>query len=199
MKNDPVYYHDCEHCVFLGHYNGSDLYYHDQGEVTVIARYSSEPGDYSSGLMFGVSNTGSPELHKAYEIARSTGLIREEVDLYYNLTYRYNKTLDSVTDFLFTHGKNTTLIDDWYDFKSFIEELKDYTFHQKQKNIGNLKPLKVWKIKDNTTGLFYHPKMCPHWTKLGKVYTKRQYAQLSLRAAFERVNGDLEIVEYSVK
>ena len=50
----PLYQHNCERCVFLGSYDGSDLYYckatfgHPQG--TVIARHSSEGIDYNSGL-----------------------------------------------------------------------------------------------------------------------------------------------------
>lgn len=47
--------HDCEKCKPLGEFGDADLYYCDSqavGGATVIARYSSEGGDYQSGLVF---------------------------------------------------------------------------------------------------------------------------------------------------
>lgn len=50
----PLYNHDCEACVFLGHQQMQDLYYCDQGGgqnmSTVIARRSDRGEDYVSGL-----------------------------------------------------------------------------------------------------------------------------------------------------
>jgi hypothetical protein len=46
----PIFEHDCEKCIFLGHYEGYDLYF-CKNEPTVIARYG-ENGDYMSGLIF---------------------------------------------------------------------------------------------------------------------------------------------------
>jgi hypothetical protein len=69
----------CENCVFLGTYVGTyeeraDLYFCRQGGnyPTVMAVYSSEPGDYASGIHF---RELIPELKRAYEIAAIKGLI----------------------------------------------------------------------------------------------------------------------------
>ena len=51
----PKYKHDCSKCVFLGRYAKADLYVCPaEGNIidTVIARFSSDPPDYISGLMF---------------------------------------------------------------------------------------------------------------------------------------------------
>lgn len=50
----PLYEHDCTNCKFLGTFNNTDLYVcASQKKIdTIIARYSSEPGDYVSGLDF---------------------------------------------------------------------------------------------------------------------------------------------------
>lgn len=57
MTNKPMFEHDSKCCVFLAHFSNSkfgpcDLYYCDQGGLgkTLIARFSDEPSDYSSGL-----------------------------------------------------------------------------------------------------------------------------------------------------
>jgi hypothetical protein len=47
----PRYLHDCECCRFVGFHKDADLYY-CATEPTVIARYSDEGSDYSSGLVF---------------------------------------------------------------------------------------------------------------------------------------------------
>jgi predicted 2-oxoglutarate/Fe(II)-dependent dioxygenase YbiX len=51
------YKHDCYDCVFLGQHQDADLYVciKDEDGVTmdtVIARFSSDPPDYLSGLIF---------------------------------------------------------------------------------------------------------------------------------------------------
>jgi hypothetical protein len=47
----PIFLHDCEQCVSLGHHNQHDLYYCDQLSVpTVLARYGNEGYEYLSGL-----------------------------------------------------------------------------------------------------------------------------------------------------
>lgn len=49
----PKFQHDCKTCVFLGHYEGHDLYWHPgRIETTVIARFGSEGHEYASGLPF---------------------------------------------------------------------------------------------------------------------------------------------------
>lgn len=48
---DPVFEHDCDQCLFIGHYRGHDLYRCPQGGtvVTIVARYGNEGPDYTSG------------------------------------------------------------------------------------------------------------------------------------------------------
>jgi hypothetical protein len=48
------YEHDCDHCKALGEFQEADLYFCEQGgvEPTVIARYSDDGPDYSSGMVF---------------------------------------------------------------------------------------------------------------------------------------------------
>jgi hypothetical protein len=76
----PTYEHDCTHCTFLGtgEYSGRlyDLYFCKQGHLTptVIARGSSAPHDYSSGLQLAAID---PVLREAYERARRAGLVEE--------------------------------------------------------------------------------------------------------------------------
>lgn len=75
----PVYAHDCDACVFLGHYEERDLYY-CPGELggTVIARASGKPSDYASGLPFGRMRLGSLvnfHLRVAYLIAADLGYV----------------------------------------------------------------------------------------------------------------------------
>ena len=50
----PNYKHDCEKCIYLGVFNGDDLYYcsGSRGNIpTVISRYG-EDGEYQSGMIF---------------------------------------------------------------------------------------------------------------------------------------------------
>jgi hypothetical protein len=44
----PHFEHDCDHCVFLGHYENADLYICPGN--TVLARFSSDGPDYESGF-----------------------------------------------------------------------------------------------------------------------------------------------------
>lgn len=50
----PLYEHACQNCKFLATLNNADLYVcASQNKIdTFLARYSSEPGDYISGLEF---------------------------------------------------------------------------------------------------------------------------------------------------
>ena len=73
----PTYPHDCEECLYLGRYeNGGrvyDLYYHGGHHKTVIGRYGSDGGDYTSGMAFGREGH-VPELREAYNRAKEQGL-----------------------------------------------------------------------------------------------------------------------------
>ena len=78
----PIYEHDCDKCVFLGNYDGHDLYYCPAGvRGTVIARFSGGGPDYSSGLPFGRRPLGYfkganiPHLRVAYLIAADLGYV----------------------------------------------------------------------------------------------------------------------------
>ena len=80
---EPRYEHDdCNGCQFLGRCNGKDLWYH-QSDVTllcsVIARSSSEPSDYISGLAFVGTDA---DLTEAYHRAMAAGLVTGEVGAY---------------------------------------------------------------------------------------------------------------------
>lgn len=79
MDNDsPKFEHDCEACVFLGHYMDHDLYVHPTDSKTVIARYGSK-GDYASGLCF-ANGRHSPIrnlLTEAKERAQMLGYLKD--------------------------------------------------------------------------------------------------------------------------
>lgn len=53
----PHYQHDCRQCTWLGDFQHKegiyDLYF-CASEPTIIARYSDEPQDYHSGIVFGI-------------------------------------------------------------------------------------------------------------------------------------------------
>ena len=53
MERPRFEHDDCSGCHFLGQFDRYDLYY-CTNEPTVICRYSSEGGDYGSGLTFAV-------------------------------------------------------------------------------------------------------------------------------------------------
>jgi hypothetical protein len=67
--SSPHYQHDCKICVWLGdHQVGDriyDLYFCSKGHPTIISRYSDEPGDYNSGLTFGIIRDPIPALREA--------------------------------------------------------------------------------------------------------------------------------------
>lgn len=87
-----MFLHDCDKCIFLGTVVISeqmqDLYYcpNELGGPTIptiIARWSDEGGDYSSGLCFGEStlvrhvngdSRGNAGLMVAYTLAMANGL-----------------------------------------------------------------------------------------------------------------------------
>jgi hypothetical protein len=51
----PRYEHDCSDCVYLGQFNKYDLYFCPR-EPTIIARYSNEGSEYTSGIVFGITS-----------------------------------------------------------------------------------------------------------------------------------------------
>lgn len=77
----PMFVHDSDCCVFLGHYHDStfsmcserrafDLYWCEQGgDPTVLARYSDDGPDYFSGIGMGI-----PPLNVAEDRAVARGL-----------------------------------------------------------------------------------------------------------------------------
>lgn len=69
----PLYEHDSDCCTFLGIFKNADLYYCKQmNNPTVIARFSSDPSDYSSGLCFA---DRSPFLGEAKRLALQQELL----------------------------------------------------------------------------------------------------------------------------
>lgn len=80
----PVFAHDCDECIYLGHYEEHDLYFCPKelgGEGTVIARYGGDGPEYASGLPFGqqplgyYTGTHSRHLRIAYLIAADLGFV----------------------------------------------------------------------------------------------------------------------------
>jgi hypothetical protein len=75
---EPIFRHDCERCVFLGtcqyEERDYDLYFCKQGHFfpTIIARGSSDPHDYTSGLALAAVD---PVLREAYERSKERGFI----------------------------------------------------------------------------------------------------------------------------
>ena len=72
------YQHDCEKCKPLGEFGDADLYYCDAqafGGATVIARYSDDGADYSSGMELAKFN---PDLMEAKKRAIKLGYIKED-------------------------------------------------------------------------------------------------------------------------
>lgn len=79
----PRHEHDCDQCVFLGHFGDADLYFHECAnavQTTVIARVGRR-GAYASGLCFSAPYTdmageqqhGIPELVEARARAIAAG------------------------------------------------------------------------------------------------------------------------------
>lgn len=79
VRQRPKYTHDCKVCTFVGNHNSTDLYYCQNGGPgpTVIARRSTEPSDYMSGLTFAVQNL-IPELRTALNNAIQRSLCDEK-------------------------------------------------------------------------------------------------------------------------
>ena len=71
ITQDKKFTHDCERCVFLGHTLSADLYFCDAAP-TVIARTSSTPEDYVSGIPVVPFDA---RLAVAYGLAHQKGLI----------------------------------------------------------------------------------------------------------------------------
>lgn len=67
----PAYKHDCDDCLFLGHWQGLDLYF-CPNEPTVIARGGDEGPNYTSGL-----NCEPPALVEAQERAVRLGFVAQ--------------------------------------------------------------------------------------------------------------------------
>jgi len=78
----PLHLHDCESCLFLGHYQEIkdleiqcyDLYFCPSKISTFLARYGSDPAEYKSGPF-----KKSPGLKQAIALAIAHNLI--ELDL----------------------------------------------------------------------------------------------------------------------
>lgn len=74
----PLYEHDCDRCQSLGEHRvgdvAADLYFCTQGGNihTVVARYSDDGPDYSSGLEF----MHNPFLREAETRARAQGFLQ---------------------------------------------------------------------------------------------------------------------------
>jgi hypothetical protein len=81
----PKFKHDCEVCIFLGHHDDYDLYYHpDMVMDTLIARFGDGGPEYASGIPF---YGKSQAITKAGNLAVAAGLIsRGRLSEYYNLT-----------------------------------------------------------------------------------------------------------------
>lgn len=74
-NSDPRWEHDCNHCVFVGRWYKFDLWFHPKWKnkiETVIARTSSEPGDYTSGIVFADQGPLKVALKRARELGWET-------------------------------------------------------------------------------------------------------------------------------
>lgn len=74
--NNPQFTHDCDDCIFLGNFNGKDLYVHVKDPQTIIARNGNEPEEYKSGL--GLCSI-DPELKEAGVRAVKLDLLSQEM------------------------------------------------------------------------------------------------------------------------
>lgn len=79
----PLFQHDCDDCISLGEHKigevEADLYFCTQGGImnTVIARYSDDGPDYSSGLEF----MHNPFLREAEKRALEQGHLKSVADM----------------------------------------------------------------------------------------------------------------------
>ena len=87
--------HDCESCTFLGQWKEYDLYFCTQGGSmpTVIARFSSEGQDYTSGI-----HSMNPCLIVAQARATRMGLIADR-PVYANLEEARVASMEHESDF----------------------------------------------------------------------------------------------------
>ena len=66
---EPKFKHDCDKCIFLGHWCKRDLYHHKGGGLeTLIARFGDDGPEYISGKEF-VGN--DPWITKADELVKA--------------------------------------------------------------------------------------------------------------------------------
>lgn len=84
VTEKPKYESDgCKNCVFLGEFNGEDLYFCMQNSPTVISRYGNEGFEYSSGLIFAemglLDPSISPNLTEGLRRAKKYGLVDIEI------------------------------------------------------------------------------------------------------------------------
>jgi len=68
----PKFEHDCEVCVFLGHYLEHDLYCCPKGP-DILARYGDEGSEYMDGLTFAHRNL---HLAECFRRAEQNGLLQ---------------------------------------------------------------------------------------------------------------------------
>lgn len=79
QTDKPIHKHDCDRCVFLGSFNGEDLYYcptYDKSFPkgwTLISRYGVD-GDYCSGGW----KTSLPQMLEARRRAVACGFIKQD-------------------------------------------------------------------------------------------------------------------------
>lgn len=98
----PLFQHDCGHCHYLGTYRDeagrmSDLWVHLTGALpTVIARYSSEGPDYTSGMSFSYGLNAA--LTEARRRAEQRGL--REYNTWEALNYVSDKDATAVAELL---------------------------------------------------------------------------------------------------
>lgn len=84
VRPAPKYQHDCPLCSYLGVFEFGertfDLYFCSQGHAfpTVIARGSSNPHDYSSGILLAQFD---PPLYEALRRAKEAELVAQDVEV----------------------------------------------------------------------------------------------------------------------
>jgi hypothetical protein len=71
----PKFKHDCDKCIFLGHYDGADLY--QCNDTSGIARYGNKGPQYISDFIYNAGYLSSKHLHEAFKRINMR-LLREE-------------------------------------------------------------------------------------------------------------------------
>jgi hypothetical protein len=134
-KDQPLYEHDCDNCAYLGQFKQSDLraldlYVHPGKETTVIARFSSEGSDYSSGLDFAYSaqikNDATSPLLEAKKRAVKAGLINETNFLIGYSPELFDKLHEEYFESDYMRGK-PYLGDDYYEKLMAVTDDSDDT------------------------------------------------------------------------